>query len=526
MFRLISLKLIDHAFIPAEKIQLVESKEYHSLNYLSLILGQNATGKSQILTCLSQILVYLRRKYLKQNPRWTERYRFELEVLNGNQVETITRSESGILFNDNLVSKDGKELEGILPNWIITGAYTFSDRFFFPNRRVDENIKYEYIGLRSVSNAIYTNTPFKNVIENTANLIKANKLTDLDPLFDVMGYDRKIKISIQAGTNYKFLKNKRIVELIKRIKENKNTDIETLVNSTLLNEDYLLNLVGVKAKNKKRRGDDAKSKLIKNKVALIRLFNGLAKSAEIDIIDEAGIKLKQNSFEFDWSSGKLKTTENVDFIDFFQLYQSLVTLEIISWQSLQLARGTFFDFEWASSGEIHMVGTFTGILKYIQPNSLILIDEPEISLHPNWQQAWYSIIKPISEKVPGCHFIVASHSHFIVSDLPPNESSINILKRTREGVTVKLLDKINPFAWSTEQVLLDVFDMATDRNYYLASRIQAIVEEYLKPNPDFQLIAKNKAELELIDKTHLDPKDPLIKVLNQLLKKDEEEPTY
>ena len=38
----------------------------------------------------------------------------------------------------------------------------------------------------------------------------------------------------------------------------------------------------------------------------------------------------------------------------------------------------------SSSGEFHLFSSFVGFMASIKLYSLILIDEPEISLHPNW----------------------------------------------------------------------------------------------------------------------------------------------
>ena len=74
-------------------------------------------------------------------------------------------------------------------------------------------------------------------------------------------------------------------------------------------------------------------------------------------------------------------------------------------------KGRCIQFEDCSSGEKHMIFAFTGVLSSIEPKSVILIDEPEISLHPEWQIQYVSLLKKIFKKYDGCHFILASHSH-------------------------------------------------------------------------------------------------------------------
>lgn len=46
--------------------------------------------------------------------------------------------------------------------------------------------------------------------------------------------------------------------------------------------------------------------------------------------------------------------------------------------------GRCIHFGDCSSGEKHMIFAFTGVLSSIESKSIVLIDEPEISLHPEW----------------------------------------------------------------------------------------------------------------------------------------------
>src|SRR5690606_16931407 len=82
-----------------------------------------------------------------------------------------------------------------------------------------------------------------------------------------------------------------------------------------------------------------------------------------------------------------------------------------------------------SSGESSLLLSIVNIFSRIDRNSLILIDEPEISLHPNWQMKYMSFLKRAFSNFANCHFIITTHSHFIVSDLEGASSSITALSR-------------------------------------------------------------------------------------------------
>ncbi|TOO95411.1 ATP-binding protein, partial [Vibrio parahaemolyticus] len=70
-----------------------------------------------------------------------------------------------------------------------------------------------------------------------------------------------------------------------------------------------------------------------------------------------------------------------------------------------------------SSGEQCLFLIFMGIISSIEDNALICIDEPEISLHPQWQEKFVDILNDSFSSYKGCHFIIATHSPLIVSDI-------------------------------------------------------------------------------------------------------------
>jgi predicted ATP-binding protein involved in virulence len=68
-----------------------------------------------------------------------------------------------------------------------------------------------------------------------------------------------------------------------------------------------------------------------------------------------------------------------------------------------------------SSGEQHELVMFFDLLFNVKPNSLILIDEPEISLHILWQQQFLSDLQEIAS-IENYDVLIATHSPQIVYD--------------------------------------------------------------------------------------------------------------
>ncbi|EDU5399669.1 AAA family ATPase, partial [Salmonella enterica subsp. enterica serovar Telelkebir] len=60
----------------------------------------------------------------------------------------------------------------------------------------------------------------------------------------------------------------------------------------------------------------------------------------------------------------------------------------------------------ASSGEQCLLINTFGIANCIADNALILIDEPEVSLHPEWQEVYIELLMDVFSHKKGCHFII------------------------------------------------------------------------------------------------------------------------
>ena len=77
-----------------------------------------------------------------------------------------------------------------------------------------------------------------------------------------------------------------------------------------------------------------------------------------------------------------------------------------------------FQVHSASSGEQAVVMSLLGIASQIQDGAVVLIDEPEICLHPEWQERYIHLLFDAFSQYRGCHFIVATHSPQVVAELP------------------------------------------------------------------------------------------------------------
>lgn len=153
----------------------------------------------------------------------------------------------------------------------------------------------------------------------------------------------------------------------------------------------------------------------------------------------------------------------------------------------------------------------------IQPGSIVLIDEPENSAHPNWQINYIGWLKNIFEHYYNCHFVIATHSHFMLSDLEPHTSDIIALDRSQTGLR-NIAEGVNTFCWSVDDILYRVFHVRNTRNYMFEKKVAELYDRISKRDKDVGAIKVLVNELSLYQLAPEDPLKHLIKTAEDYVK--------
>jgi len=159
----------------------------------------------------------------------------------------------------------------------------------------------------------------------------------------------------------------------------------------------------------------------------------------------------------------------------------------------------------------------------IKTNSLVFIDEPEISLHPNWQMQYLSFIRELfsSSEYATSHILVATHSHFLISDLRGENSKIIGLKR--ENGKIEIMDlplNLDTYCWSPDDILYNIFNVTSSRNKFVAENIANILDQLSKGSKlEANKISKGNYDTLTHLKETLKDNDPLREVVISILKK-------
>ena len=135
--------------------------------------------------------------------------------------------------------------------------------------------------------------------------------------------------------------------------------------------------------------------------------------------------------------------------------------------------GEEFDINDLSSGEKQLFLRTLSIKMLESKNSIILIDEPELSLHPKWQQRIIEVYKKIGENN---QIIIATHSPHILGSV--SSENIFILYRDENGkIEAKTGDELySSYGQPVERVLKDIMGLESVRT----PKIEKDLEELRK----------------------------------------------
>lgn len=499
--KILRLQLYENKIFDDLDISFYDEKDHPKEPYTSLIIGPNGTGKSNLLKTVILLFQEINefKKTGKRTPKISGKFSFDYSI-NGQHYNYF--NAEFILKNDEKIVKEvrpqiwlkGEQLSNNqfeVPPGIIALSIMLTDKF---PTELSGYKGYSYLGVKYNASTARTTTFIRKTVELLFNTLDNDFLQEnIFKGLKFLDYDRFLYISYTPR--------------YKSIIFNEELTAEKF-------EDFFLRFWKYTKRPEgsppwslnyfKRLKEEAPSKIPK----LVRLCKKIKGNLEKVYPGSRSEYFGFNIFDTSFSKEELK------------LINDLYSLDLISYPSLTFKKqGKEFEIEDSSSGEYHFISGFIGLLAKIQENSLVLIDEPENSLHPNWQMKYISFLKSIFKQFKSCHFIVATHSHFLVSDLDGNSSNINVLRKG-EFIEAQPIPS-NTYGWSAEEILLNVFQTPSTRNYYLSEELgnifQLISEE---PNERNVKEIKSKIEkLKKLDLTGLSKSDPLKDVVNQLFLK-------
>ncbi|MCE3278108.1 MAG: hypothetical protein K0S44_299 [Bacteroidetes bacterium] len=526
MFRIEYLKLKGHPQLGDIDLLLSEANEIKNVikPYTSVIIGPNGTGKSFILRTIAEIFrqfkefsrtdqkefnlpfdIHLRYQYYHNTYEIVTR---KLKVLDKNKRREYlfykNRPEEKIFFDSKgfeiITGFESLSNELEYPEKVLVNSILHTDRFVYKDTKPDDF--YQYLGARSTSSSTSTKSSVKRTIKHLFNA--SNESIDFDgslkELLIFLGFEESFKVEYTTKINKLFFANTLKVEDFKKYFEEWWDEKFTFT-------------------NRKKE----------NPLWSIPYYNNNFKENE-SLTVELVAYLNKISADNRYLQHKAKSSSKILSIDLFsnnisaydlKMIGHLENLDIINLNGIKVQKSiSNLSINEISSGEYHLLISLIGMFANISDNSLILIDEPEISLHPNWQMKYVSFLKKVFSKFSSCHFILTTHSHFLVSDLEGDSSSVTALSRNNENgqLGAKLLEGQDTFGWSAEEVLYNVFKLKTVRNYYLEADLTDLLGLISENSKEKTQIEKLLETIKAIDISSNDPLNAVIEEANAYLK--------
>ncbi|UTJ06719.1 AAA family ATPase [Arcobacter roscoffensis] len=212
-----------------------------------------------------------------------------------------------------------------------------------------------------------------------------------------------------------------------------------------------------------------------DKIGLKLNINNLTKKDRSNINEKNNIfineyKFLQNNDEILWIRHSNNITEAENFIN---SVNKLTAEKLnISFDFFLSRNNLDIPLSHASSGELTLISIFTYILNHISSyGSVILIDEPENSLHPQWQKDFIkTLINFFSEY--NSKIIIATHSPILISVSEFLDNQINIFVSEKKSYKKLLNNSLNH-----ETLLREVFNIITPENRSLSNELVDLLNE-------------------------------------------------
>ncbi|TJV19668.1 AAA family ATPase [Mesorhizobium sp.] len=436
--------------------------------HITAIIGKNGTGKSHLLTSIVQTFVAL--EELKTG-RKTSISNLPLEYLSyriGEHmcvVRRLPRRKIEMLLDGEATSAEHLPL----PKRVVALTTSPFDKFPVPRpiRRSlapDEVSIYCYLGLRDRYN--------KAAIENLL-------FRSLNSLFEA-GEDEWLRRT-NIGAAFQYLLLKPTLTVVYRLR------------------------IPPTVRHAVNRGGDIAPALSKLRSTQRERVIELDKNYLQDLVETA---LRREE------KGLIRTTANFEYggivDDTFKELQPLRRIGFLRIQGVEVTQddGLVSDLKRASSGQLSMISSLLSLASVISNGSLVLIDEPELSLHPEWQVDYVGLLVQTFARFRGCHFVLATHSPMVISELP-QRAKIIALDRPNLPSEHEIAGQ------SADYLLAEVFGAPAPGNLYVRDRIVRAMRLVAAGEAKSATFAKALEDLRKLA-TELEEDDPARELIDNL----------
>ncbi|WP_029148333.1 AAA family ATPase [Methylophilus sp. 5] len=407
----------------------LQEKLDNQSNWITVLIGQNGSRKSLLLRLICDAA--LKRKSYYSHGHTT--LKIGLESSNGSPRKVIALSGTPL---DRFPRGGADELTNY--------------------KSIYDELPYFYFGQRASNGMVGTNQSLRNLgrvyLKYSSQLIHKSK--PLNAIFAHLGLSSTLGFKFRRNRKIEIIKDgkrvfsidafrKRLEEITKTL-----TNLERPTSQSQAEISTLLDFLNTDSEFRKEFIETLKS-LDANTVELT--------------LSADNFQLYPGKYKFETSIWRYALWTGIVEIDGLTFYKRPNTN-----QNNSQVVGEIYTESDLSSGQWNWLSSLVGLTLELEDNSLVLIDEPENSLHPNWQRDYISMLVTALESQNKCHAIIATHSAFIASGI--SDSIGNIISLTADPLELsKTGNVVNPkpieigYGWNSNDVYQDIFGMDSTR---------------------------------------------------------------
>jgi energy-coupling factor transporter ATP-binding protein EcfA2 len=317
-------------------------------NFFTVIIGNNAAGKSRFLVNILDAFRQAGNQRLKPKD-----FNIKIDILINGKPKTIENKH----FDTNF------EIENKIN--LLSISNSLFDKF--PHQaKSDKN--YAYVGSRMTGISTHRRAIVNDLMDIfSTNLQDKSFVLKARQLFDFLKIDPVIKISLRNSLTSGHSRVSNIFDNINSIEQLKT------------------HLLDISKQGFYRQQTNVIERFANDDEFIFGFYNYL-KSNKIEIGNSSNKRARY--FEINISD----ETNNKEFVDEYVYISLLRRLNVLTYEYIKLSKGNLdYDILDSSTGEIGLLITFLRAIPELKSNTIIFIDEPEISLHASANNSMFAL---------------------------------------------------------------------------------------------------------------------------------------
>lgn len=378
-------KLIEnsHIFFAPEKEYPDHYYQYFNNNNFTILVGENGTGKTTLLSFIANMFSYLQRYHDRIPSDFCLKYKINHE--NFQKGVVIEKEDLNVFIT----------VEGIIPKSVLLEFHPQRGYVVKEYQESFESVTYEMIRPYLPTKVITSVFSLHNEYYKRPTNYVGDRIVDNYDISNIYGSNHYSFASLTKGI-YRFLKLYR-----------QKSDVV----------DELLSLLNITFKNKVM----VRSRLY------TRAFYELTLDLEDEYLSDEQ-KVQRDKFialddfiaEYTIKQGQ---TENDKWVDVceenYYLLLKYEDDELLFFNDLWFEKeGEFISLGNMSSGEKMFFIRILSLLSSIENDSLIIMEEPELHLNPSWTKQIITMLQMLFSDY-NVHFLISTHSHAFINTLFP-----------------------------------------------------------------------------------------------------------